>query len=181
MWSMAWRKNGGLPEFLRSQSGAFGQVLKLCPDDAGMNFLFGGGKGGETAVAATHNVFLADDIGKPDQALGNELGMFDKRRGVGNDAGNDGFAFRHLDVLPNLPLVLVAWDAGLKEIRPSIHLEHDIDDVRKVHLMHSRTNVDAIAGMETYAILRQSLERVNEGFYSQLGPLAAIGHAEVRL
>ena len=63
--SYAWGKNEGLPEFLRSQSRPFGQILELRPDNAGMNFLLGSGKRGEPSVAAGHDVFLQFSILHP--------------------------------------------------------------------------------------------------------------------
>ena len=95
-----------------------------------MNFLLGSGKRGEPTVAAGHDVFLANDIGESYQALGDKLGVLDQWRGVGDDAGDEGFTFGHLHIFPHLPFMLVARIAGLKEIGPSINLEHDIDDIR---------------------------------------------------
>ena len=82
------RKNDGLPKLLRSQSSALGQILELRPDNTRMDFLLSSGKRSKPTVAASHDVFFTAYTGKPDQTLGDKLGMLDQRGGVGDDAGN---------------------------------------------------------------------------------------------
>ena len=62
----------------------------------------------EAAVGAGDDVLAADQLGEPHDALGDQLGMLDDVGGVADDAGDQHRALRQLDVLPHLPLVLVA-------------------------------------------------------------------------
>ena len=76
--------------------------------------------------------------------------------------GQDQLVVGQLDVLPDLPLVLVADIAGLERIGAGIDGQHDIDDVAHRDVGRVRPVPAAPAQMEADAVLRQAAERVVE-------------------
>ena len=86
----------------------------------------------------------------------------------------------NLGALPLLPLVLVARVRCLERIGARVHLENDVDDVLELHVMDARPHVDAVAGVEANAVRRNALQRRVERLDAHLGPLAALGDAQLR-
>src|SRR4051812_1143976 len=100
---------------------------------------------GEPAIGARDDVFATDQLGKAQEPLGNEVGMLDDVAGVGNDAGNEHPAFRDLDALEEVVLVLVPRIGGLEAVRPGVDLEYVVDNLRQTCLVESRPLIDAVA------------------------------------
>ena len=55
-------------------------------------------------------------LGEARDAVGDQLGMLDDVGGVAHDAGQDQLVVGQLDVVPHLPLVLVADIGGLERV-----------------------------------------------------------------
>ena len=70
----------------------------------------------EPAIGRGDDPLAADQIGKAQNALGDELGVLNDVGRVADDPRQDEFAVGQFDVLPDLPLVLVADIASLKRI-----------------------------------------------------------------
>ena len=68
-------------------------------------------------------------FGEAEDALGDQLRMLDDVGGMADDARQDQLVVGQLDVLPHLPLVLVADIAGLERVGLSVDRQHDVDDV----------------------------------------------------
>ena len=83
----------------------------------------------EAAIRAGNDVFAADDRRVPQNAVGDELRVFDKVGSVADDARHQHLARRQLRLLPHAPLMLVPHVAGLEGIGLRLHLEYQVDDV----------------------------------------------------
>jgi hypothetical protein len=55
--------------------------------------------------------------------------------------------------------MLVARIRRLERISAGAHLQYDIDDVLELHVVDARTHIDAVAGVESNSVLRDSGER----------------------
>ena len=99
------------------------QRFELGPSDVRVN------ASAETAVGGGDNPLLADKVDKAKDALADGLGVLDHIGGVADDPRQDQLAVGKLNVLPDLPLVLVADIAGLERIGTGVDGQHDIDDV----------------------------------------------------
>jgi len=78
---------------------------------------------GESAIGAAEHIVAADDLGQPDQALGDQLRVLDNVGGVADDAGDEFATGRQLDVLPDRPFVLVARVGLLDAVMADLHLQ----------------------------------------------------------
>src|ERR1700740_950139 len=117
-------------------------------------YLAGSREAGETAIGPGDHILPPDDLGEPSAALGDRLGMLDKIRAMGNDAGDHNFPVRQFDLLPDAPLVLVPRVASLERVGAGVHPHHDVDNLFQLEIVHSRTHVDAVARVITYPLLR---------------------------
>src|SRR6516162_4945174 len=70
---------------------AFGQGFQLRPHDRRMDATRERALR-EAAIGAAHDVFATDDLGQPDDALGNELRVLDDVGGMADHAGNQNLA-----------------------------------------------------------------------------------------
>ena len=70
----------------------------------------------EAAIRASNDVFAADNRGVPQNAISDELRVFDKVGGTADDTWHQHLAWRQLRLLPHAPLMLVAHVAGLEGI-----------------------------------------------------------------
>ncbi len=70
----------------------------------------------ETAVGCGDDVLASDQVGEADDAVGDQLGMLDDVGGVADDARKEDLAVGQLDVLPDLPFVLVPDIARLERV-----------------------------------------------------------------
>jgi len=83
----------------------------------------------EAAIRAGNNVLVAGNRGVAQDAVGDELRVFDKVGGMADDARHQHLARRQLCLLPHAPLMLVPHVAGLEGIGLRLHLEDQIDDM----------------------------------------------------
>ena len=113
----------------------------------------------EAAVGAGHDVLAADELGEAHDPLGDQLGMLDDVAGVGDDAGAEHLALRHLHALEQMILVLVARIGGLEAVAAGVDLQHVFDDVGQRGLVEPRSFVDAVAGVEAHHVGRNALQR----------------------
>ena len=89
-----------LPELLGRQLGALHDVLVLCPCGLRMP--------AHAAVGASDDVVAAADVREVHDGVGDHVRRLDHGRGVVDDAGDDNFVGRPLDlVAPDLPIVAV--------------------------------------------------------------------------
>jgi hypothetical protein len=98
-----------VPELAAGEGGALRQRFELRPGDLRVD------APAETAVRRCYDAFPADEVGEAQDPLGDELRVLDDISGVADDAGQDQLVVRQFDVLPDLPLVLVADISGLEE------------------------------------------------------------------
>src|SRR5438874_1344102 len=61
----------------------------------------------EPAIGRGDDPLAADQLGETQNAVGDQLGMFDDIGGVADDAGQDQLVVGQLDLLPDPPFVLV--------------------------------------------------------------------------
>src|SRR5271167_265627 len=90
------------PELMAGQCRALRQCLELGPSDLRVD------APAKTAIGRGDDLLAADCIGKAQDTLGDQFGVLDDVGGVADHARQDQLAVRELDVLPYLPLVLVA-------------------------------------------------------------------------
>src|SRR5499427_10950374 len=90
------------PELAGGEPCALNQRFELGPGDLRVN------AAAEATVGRRDDPLLADEVGKPDDAVGDEIGMLDDVGGVADDPWQDQLVVRKSDILPHLPLVLVA-------------------------------------------------------------------------
>ena len=143
--------------------------------------LAGRGEAGEAAIGAGDDVLLPDRTGKAADALGDQLGMLDDVRGMGDDPGNERLALGQFDALPNPPFVLVARVGGFERIGAGVDPQHDVDDVLQLHVVDARPDIDAVAGVVADALLWQAAQRVVERVDPYTRPFAAILDARFRV
>ncbi len=72
----------------------------------------------ETAIGRGDDALAADQVGKAQDALGDQFRVFNDIGGMADDTGQDQFVVGEFDVLPDLPFVLMAHIAGLERIAP---------------------------------------------------------------
>src|SRR5262245_19115557 len=72
------------PELLGRELCAFGQRLKLGPDNLGM-----ANAPAQPAIRPGDDVFATDQPGIPDQALRHQLGVLNEVSGMADDPGNE--------------------------------------------------------------------------------------------
>jgi hypothetical protein len=114
----------------------------------------------EAAVGSGDHVFAADEIGKGEDAIGHQLGVFDDVGGVAHHARDEGLPRRQLDVPPDFLFVLMTHVAGFDQVRLGIDTEHDIDDVAQRKIGSVRTMPTAPADVITHAIDGDAFEGV---------------------
>ena len=61
---------------------------------------------------------------------------------------------------PHLPFVLVTRIGGLDQIGAGADLQHQVDEVLQLEIVHARRHVDAVAGVEADPILGNAAQRV---------------------
>jgi len=54
--------------------------------------------------------------------------------GVGNDPGDKDLTVRELNILPNLPFMLVSGVRGLNTVSPSSNAKHNVHNVFQSHI-----------------------------------------------
>ena len=101
-------------------------------------------------------------FGEPHDALGDEFRMLDHVGGVADDAGDEHFVLRQLDVFPDPPFVLVARIGAFDDEGADIHAEDEIDDVFERHVGGVRPGPTAPADVIADAVRRQAFDRVVE-------------------
>ena len=104
--------------------------------------------GGESAIGAGDDVLAADDPGVAHDPLGDELRVLDQVRGVADDSRNEDRAVERPDVLEDVVLVIVPRIRRFEGIRAGVDLQEDVDDVLQLHVVDTRADVDAVAGVE---------------------------------
>ena len=81
---------------------------------------------------------LPDNIGEPQNTLGDKLRMLDHIGGMADDARQHQPVVGQLDLLPHLPFMLVPDIAGLERIGIRVDRQHDPDDVPHRDVGHVR-------------------------------------------
>src|SRR5207247_11204874 len=109
-----------------------------------------------------------------DDALRDQLRDVHQIRRVRNDTGDNRLALRQPHRLPDVVLVLVTWVGRLERVGAGVDLEEDVDDVLERHVVYTRANVDAVAGVEAHAVRRNIAERQVDERHALLRPAAAL-------
>ena len=78
------------------------------------------------------------------------------------------------DLLPDRPFVLVARVGRLDQIGAGADLQHQVDEVLELEVVHARRDVDAVAGVEADAVFRNAAQRVVQRLDAQRDELAAV-------
>src|SRR5262245_39266363 len=107
---------------------ALRQRAELGPHDVRVDTA-GSDVNAEAAIDAAHDVVAADEVCVPPDALRDELRVLDVVGLAFDDAGDQHFAFRHLDGFEHGPLVRVARVRRFELDRVRLRLPHDVDDV----------------------------------------------------
>src|SRR5215467_13000689 len=81
------------------------------------------------------------------------------RAGVGDDARNEHLAFRDLDALKEVVLVLVPRIGGLEAVRPRVDLQYVVDNLWQACFVEPRPLVEAVARVEAHPLTRNPLDR----------------------
>ena len=156
------------PQRLRRQPRALDQGAELGPGDLGVH------APAEAAVGAGDDILAADRAGKPHDPLGHQLRMLDQIGRVADHARQDHLAVRQLDVVPQLPFVLVAHVGRLERIALRLDLQHQVDDVLERQVVGVRAVPGPPAQVIAHAVFRNSLQRMVDGIDAQPGELVAI-------
>ena len=133
----------------------------------------GGGKAGKAAIGAGYDILAPDCLRKAADALGDQLGMLDDIRGMRDDAGDDRFAFGQFHLGPHFPFMLVARVGGLERVGACIDPQHDIDQMLQLHVVHARSDIDAVAGVIPDAVRRQPAQRMVQHLDASCRPFPA--------
>ena len=104
--------------------------------------------------------------------------MLDDVARVGDHPRHELLAFRQLDFLPQVVLVLVARVRRFEAVRAGVHLEHVTDDVRQRRLVDARALVDAVAGVKAHLLRRNPAQAPVDRLDVHRGPGAALSCVE---
>ena len=83
----------------------------------------------QAAVGAGDDVFTADDFGKRDDAIGHQFWVLDEIGGVADNTRNQDLPGGEFHVAPDFEFMFVTDVAGFDQVRLSVDMEHDVDDV----------------------------------------------------
>src|SRR5581483_6845871 len=111
------------PQLAACHRRALSERFELCPGASGMD------AAAESAIGGGDDPLAADAFGETNDALSDQLRMFDDIGGVTDRSGQNDLALRQLDVLPHRPLMLVANVAGFEGVGLALHGEHDLDNI----------------------------------------------------
>src|ERR1700722_3514736 len=112
-----------MPKLAACQLGPFAERLQLRPGNRRMD------TAAKSAIGRSDDTLATHAFRETDNALGDQFRMFHDVGGVTDHARQNDLAFRKLDVLPHVPLVLMAHIAGFERIGLALNSQHDIDDV----------------------------------------------------
>src|SRR5262245_27663538 len=161
------------PEPAAREGGAFDQRAQLGPRHVGMD-LIARARGAEAAVGAGDHSLASDHPGEALDALRHQLRMLDEMHAVRDHAGDQELVVRQLDLPPDRPFVLVTRVRRFDDAGAGPHLEHEIDELAELEVVHARGDVDAVAGVEADAVLRDAAKRMIERLDAQRDELAAV-------
>src|SRR6266571_1837788 len=154
-------RGGSAPEILCRQARALRQRRELRPDDTRVDVRVAPRLRRETAVGTGDHVLPPDGPREANDPLPDQLRVLHQICRVGDDAGDNRLALRQPHRLPDVVLVLVTRVGGLERVGASVDLEHDVDDVLERHVVYTRANVDAVAGVEAHAVRRNIATRLS--------------------
>src|SRR6516164_6126215 len=174
-----WRMPLSAPQLPARKPRTLDQRLELRPHDGGMDAPIEGALR-KSAIGAGHDVLAPQEIGKTQDAFGDELRMLDHVRDVADHAGDQQLAGRQLGALPYLPFMLVAGIAGLDHVGAGTDFQNEIDDVPKRHIARMRAGPAAPADVITYVVLRDACERGVERFDEFAQPAPVVREASGR-
>src|SRR5271169_487157 len=170
------RRRSPEPKRLARQRRTLDHGAQFCPRDLRMR------PAAETAIGSGNEVLLAHQTRVALDALRHQFGMFHHIGRMGDDARNEDFAGRQLDLFPHRILMLVPRVGALdeKSLRPD--LEHDVGDALEFEIIGVRAVPAAPAQMIAHAIFRDVAQRMIERLDPHLAPPAERiephGHAD---
>ncbi len=106
--------------------------------------------------------------------------MLDLIDAMRDNSWNEDLSGRQLDLLPYPPFMLVTRIRGLDRIGLCLDLQHQVDIVLQLQIMHPRRNIHAVAGMEAYPIFRNSLQGMIHHLDMQFDEFAALLQGQSR-
>ena len=121
----------------------------------------------QAAVGAGDDVFLADDVGEGEDAVGYQFRVLDEVGGVADDAGDEDFSGGQFHIAPDFEFMFVTDVAGFDQVRLGVDTEHDVDDVAQGKIGGVRTMPAAPADVIAHAIDRDAFE----GMIQNVNPL----------
>ena len=88
----------------------------------------------EAAVGAGNDTFLPDDSRQSDEALCNQIRVFDDVCPVTNNAGDQDFTFGQRRSFPDTPFVFVTRIGTFEDVRTRPDAEYQIHDLLQRHI-----------------------------------------------
>ena len=125
---------------------------------------------GKSAVSTADDAFPANQLRKAHQALRNQPWMLDDVGGVSDHAGQKHTFRRQLRLLPDLPLVLMAWIGHFQGITTNLHAKDKIDDIFGRDVVGVRTVPAAPTDMIAALRFRNAFQRAIKRRDFLLGP-----------
>ena len=95
---------------------------------------------------------------------------------VAQQAGDEDLAVGQLDVLPDPPLVHVSRVGDLEGVGAGVDHEHVRRDLSERQVMHARTVVEPVAGVQPDLVLGNPAQRVIERLDVLACRAVALGH-----
>src|SRR3954468_9586715 len=130
----------------------------------------------KAAIGPCHDVLAPKHACKSLDALRYQLRMFHNIGGVADDARNQYASGWQLDVLPDLPFMLVPRIGRLDHIGARPHLQDEIDDVPECNVAYMRAGPTAPADVVADALLREALQSRIERLHKFCKPAAVFVH-----
>src|SRR6476619_6528388 len=114
--------------------------------------LVAGARGAKAAVSSGDHPFASHHAGEALDALRDQLRMLDEVHAVRNHAWDQKPVVRQFDLLPDRPLVLVTRVCRLDNECTGTDLQHQVKEMLQLKVVHARSDVDAVAGVEANAV-----------------------------
>src|SRR3954468_15052943 len=135
---------------------------------------------GKAAICPSHDVLASKQAGKPLDALRHQFRMFHHVGGVADDSRDQDTSWRQLDVLPDLPLMLMPRIGRLDHIGAGSHLQDEIDDVLECDVADMRAGPTPPADVIADAILGDAFQSDVERLHEFGEPAAVFVHGRRR-
>ena len=99
-------------------------------------------RGAEAAVGSSDHSLAPDHAGETPDALRDQLRMLDEVHAVRDHAGDQELLVWQLDLPPDRPFMLVTRIRRFDDEGASADLQHQIDEMLELEIVHARRDVD---------------------------------------